>query len=208
MSFTPSPMTPNPPTAVLRSVSPPPLYSPDGLARRQFSQEERGESSDPLSVPTAVTLAAMDTGPRIYDSSTTSLGSVQSSSATMFKPNTSYSIPSSTPGITVTPLHLLGDQADTVDCPFCRRRAETKIKKNASAVTHIAATGLFLTTIGGVVAPYAAGWKCHISHFCTNCGRKVAVKRNGSDEVKVLGTPEHLREVSRFPAAVTPAKRK
>ncbi|EWZ46415.1 hypothetical protein FOWG_12222 [Fusarium oxysporum f. sp. lycopersici MN25] len=39
------------------------------------------------------------------------------------------------PGETVTPLHLLADQADTMDCPFCQRRAETKVKKSASSMT-------------------------------------------------------------------------
>ncbi|KAG9497532.1 hypothetical protein J7337_010393 [Fusarium musae] len=39
------------------------------------------------------------------------------------------------PGETVTPLHLLADQADMVDCPFCQRRAETKVKKSASSAT-------------------------------------------------------------------------
>ncbi|UKZ92890.1 uncharacterized protein TrAFT101_007823 [Trichoderma asperellum] len=33
---------------------------------------------------------------------------------------------------TVTPLHLLGDQSDTVDCPFCRRRVVTKCCGNGA----------------------------------------------------------------------------
>lgn len=36
---------------------------------------------------------------------------------------------------TVTPLHLLGDQSDMIDCPFCRRRTETRVKKHPSVVT-------------------------------------------------------------------------
>ena len=36
---------------------------------------------------------------------------------------------------TVTPLHMLGDQPDTVDCPFCMRRVETSVKKKASSRT-------------------------------------------------------------------------
>lgn len=35
----------------------------------------------------------------------------------------------------VTPLHLLGDQSDTVDCPFCMKRVETVVKKKASQLT-------------------------------------------------------------------------
>lgn len=41
----------------------------------------------------------------------------------------------STAVATVTPLHMLGDQADTVDCPFCMRRVETRVKKKASSKT-------------------------------------------------------------------------
>jgi hypothetical protein len=37
--------------------------------------------------------------------------------------------------LTVTPLHLLEDQSDMVDCPFCRRRVETRVRKEASAAT-------------------------------------------------------------------------
>lgn len=35
----------------------------------------------------------------------------------------------------VTPIHLLGDQSDTVDCPFCMRRVETIVVKKASPKT-------------------------------------------------------------------------
>lgn len=35
----------------------------------------------------------------------------------------------------VTPLRLLGDQPDVVDCPFCMRRVETKVKKRPSRQT-------------------------------------------------------------------------
>lgn len=41
----------------------------------------------------------------------------------------------STAVATVTPLHMLGDQPDTVDCPFCMRRVETSVKKRASSRT-------------------------------------------------------------------------
>ncbi|KAF4980146.1 hypothetical protein FZEAL_3765 [Fusarium zealandicum] len=98
---------------------------------------------------------------------------------------------------TVTPLHLLGDQPDTVDCPFCRHRVMTKIKKSPSIRTHLTATALGLTTIGGAVAPYACGWNSHLNHHCTYCNRKVACRRDGQKEMKPLGTPRHLREASR-----------
>ncbi|KAI0163735.1 hypothetical protein BJ166DRAFT_299942 [Pestalotiopsis sp. NC0098] len=106
--------------------------------------------------------------------------------------------------VTVTPLHLLGDQSDLVDCPFCRRWAETRIEKKASAATHVTAAALFCTTLGGVVVPYKKHWKSHIHHHCGNCNRVVAFRRNGEKEMQVLGTPDHLRVKSLFPPGAGP----
>ncbi|KAM0208446.1 hypothetical protein ACHAQI_006945 [Fusarium lateritium] len=104
------------------------------------------------------------------------------------------------PGVTVTPLHLLADQADSVDCPFCQRQTETKVKKSASSMTHIYATALFFTTFFGVIFPYTCHCAPNISHFCKHCDRKVAFKERGG-QMEGLGTPDHLREVSKYPAA-------
>ncbi|KAM0217832.1 hypothetical protein ACHAQI_001887 [Fusarium lateritium] len=101
----------------------------------------------------------------------------------------------------VTPLHELGDLPKFVDCPFCRRRAETRVKKKSSKMTHVSATVLGFTTIAGAAVPYAGNWACHLAHYCTNCGHKVALRKWGSREMKALGTPDHLREVSRYPSA-------
>ncbi|KAF4440375.1 hypothetical protein F53441_12323 [Fusarium austroafricanum] len=103
-------------------------------------------------------------------------------------------------GETVTPLHLLADQPDMMDCPFCQRRAETKVKKSASGLTHIYATALFFGTLFGVIFPYLCHCAPNISHYCKNCGRKVAFKEH-SKEMEALGTPDHLRQVSKYPAA-------
>ncbi|KAF4467787.1 hypothetical protein FALBO_5322 [Fusarium albosuccineum] len=105
-------------------------------------------------------------------------------------------------GVTVTPLHLLGEQSDVVDCPFCKYRVETKVKKSPSSRTHVAATVLGFATIGGAVAPYACGWGSHLSHYCTNCDRKVAHRRYGTQEMVPMGTPEHLRQIIEPEAAV------
>ncbi|KAF7557836.1 hypothetical protein G7Z17_g352 [Cylindrodendrum hubeiense] len=99
---------------------------------------------------------------------------------------------------TVTPLHLLGDQGDTVDCPFCERRSLTIVKKEASFLTHIIGVLLFFSTFCGVVAPYMLHWASHVSHICGNCHRKVAFRNFGQKGMSALGTPEHLRQQSRF----------
>ncbi|KAH6877101.1 hypothetical protein B0T10DRAFT_610083 [Thelonectria olida] len=106
----------------------------------------------------------------------------------------------------VTPLNLLSDQPDTVDCPFCRQRTQTRVKKHPSYMTHVAAGTLFLTTLAGGVAPYAYHWNSNISHYCSNCDAKVAHRQFGKKETQAMGTPDHLRVASKFPPA-TPVER-
>ena len=36
---------------------------------------------------------------------------------------------------TVTPLHLLGDYPEMIDCPFCRQASLTEVKKHPSFMT-------------------------------------------------------------------------
>ncbi|EEU38094.1 uncharacterized protein NECHADRAFT_84323 [Fusarium vanettenii 77-13-4] len=45
------------------------------------------------------------------------------------------STPLEPPTGAVTPLHLLGDQPNWIDCPFCETRARTTIKKRPSNLT-------------------------------------------------------------------------
>ncbi|CEF74384.1 hypothetical protein FGSG_02141 [Fusarium graminearum PH-1] len=110
-------------------------------------------------------------------------------------------------GPTVTPLHLLADQADSVDCPFCQHQTETKVKKSPSGMTHVYAAALFFGTFFGVMCPYICHCASNVSHYCKNCGRKVAM-REYRGEMTALGTPDHLREASKYPAAPPPAPQK
>ncbi|KAF4963832.1 hypothetical protein FSARC_8192 [Fusarium sarcochroum] len=100
----------------------------------------------------------------------------------------------------VTPLDQLGDHPKFVDCPFCRHRVETRVKKTSSKMTHVSATVLGFTTIAGAAVPYAGKWHSHTSHYCSNCDHKVAMRRWGSKEMKAMGTPDHMREAYDFGA--------
>ncbi|KAH8900005.1 hypothetical protein GQ53DRAFT_869296 [Thozetella sp. PMI_491] len=104
---------------------------------------------------------------------------------------------------TVTPLHLLADQPDLVDCPFCQRRAETVVKKVPSTLTHVwgGAFVLSLFLVPCAPLPYLRKWNYHIDHHCSNCGRKVAQKQSLKDTPEVFGTPDHLRVASKYPGA-------
>ncbi|KAH8656368.1 hypothetical protein BGZ61DRAFT_466687 [Ilyonectria robusta] len=96
---------------------------------------------------------------------------------------------------TVTPLYLLGEQPEVVDCPFCRQASQTKVKKHPSVMTHVIAAILFFGTLCGVIAPYV------FRYYCGNCGRKVAYRTYGSSNRQVLGTPDHLVQASRYTSA-------
>ena len=70
-----------------------------------------------------------------------------------------------------------------------------------SAWFSLVAVGCALGTIVGVVLPYLCHWYQHTDHHCSHCKRQVTHKAFDGKEVRVFGTPEHLRQISRFPAA-------
>ncbi|KUI71247.1 hypothetical protein VM1G_07030 [Cytospora mali] len=108
----------------------------------------------------------------------------------------------------VTPIHLLGEQSEIVDCPFCMRRVETKVKKRASPMTHIWATGCFCITILGTPVPYLCGWYNNVEHHCKNCERMIAQRKYNQQDFEALGTHLEQREASRFEPAEIPENKK
>ncbi|KAG4277969.1 hypothetical protein FPRO04_14003 [Fusarium proliferatum] len=119
---------------------------------------------------------------------------------------------------TVTPLHLLGDQPEAIDCPFCLRRSETIVKKKPSSTTQYAkdvtltgpgltnvslqAVALLMTTVCGAVAPYMAKWSFDIEHICDNCKNRVMYKAKGKD-IRICKAPEAWKEESKYPSVNT-----
>ncbi|KAI1029510.1 hypothetical protein LB504_010628 [Fusarium proliferatum] len=115
---------------------------------------------------------------------------------------------------TVTPLHLLGDQPEAIDCPFCLRRSETIVKKKPSSTTQyvkdvtltepeltndsLQAVALLMTTVCGAVAPYMAKWSFDIEHICDNCKNRVMYKAKGKD-IRICKAPEAWKEESKYP---------
>ncbi|KAK1757324.1 hypothetical protein QBC47DRAFT_375675 [Echria macrotheca] len=118
-----------------------------------------------------------------------------------YQPVASPMVADATAANTVTPLRLLGDQSDLVDCPFCRRRVETRVCQKPSKKTHILSGLLCLTTLFGTCLPCWCHWYYNIDHHCNNCDRILAHREYNKAEVEVYGVPEHLKEVSRYPAA-------
>ncbi|KAF5618719.1 hypothetical protein F52700_12239 [Fusarium sp. NRRL 52700] len=102
----------------------------------------------------------------------------------------------------VTPLHLLGDRPEAIDCPFCLRRSETIVKKKPSSTTHLQAVALLMTTVCGAVAPYMAKWSFDIEHICDNCKNRVMYKAKGKD-IRICKAPEAWKEESKYPSVNT-----
>ncbi|KAF4466357.1 hypothetical protein FALBO_6782 [Fusarium albosuccineum] len=100
----------------------------------------------------------------------------------------------------VTPLHLLGDQPDSIDCPFCHRRTDTRVKKKPSNATHLQAVVLLFTTVCGVAAPYVAKWSFDIEQFCDSCNNRVAYRSQGKD-LHICKAPVEWQETSKYPSA-------
>ncbi|KAH7222635.1 uncharacterized protein BKA55DRAFT_743868 [Fusarium redolens] len=111
-------------------------------------------------------------------------------------------IPAPRASNTVTPLHLLGDQPEAIDCPFCLRRSETRVKKKPSNTTHLQAVALLMTTVCGAVAPYMAKWSFDIEHICDNCQNRVMYRARGKD-IRICKAPAEWKEESKYPNVVT-----
>lgn len=122
----------------------PEVYIPAEQQQQQQQQQE-GEQRPDLPSRRTTTSPPVPRKSLPMDYTTTTSSSGESSPP---PPAPAYSTPAdyqrigyagtldmSTAVATVTPLHMLGDQPDTVDCPFCMRRVETSVKKRASSRT-------------------------------------------------------------------------
>ncbi|KAH7136347.1 hypothetical protein EDB81DRAFT_858436 [Dactylonectria macrodidyma] len=105
-------------------------------------------------------------------------------------------VPASPPA-TVTPLHMLGDQPESIDCPFCERQTKTVVKKKPSNATHIQAVLLLMTTVCGAAAPYLGRWSFDIEQHCGECKNRVAYRAKGK-EIYVCKQPVSVQEVSKY----------
>ncbi|KAK1505126.1 hypothetical protein CABS01_08904 [Colletotrichum abscissum] len=77
---------------------------------------------------------------------------------------------------TVTPLHMLGDEPQWIDCPFCKQRTQTVIAKEGTAMQMVAGALCCLLCICLTCVPCIAGW-CEDMHYtCSNCKNKVATR--------------------------------
>ncbi|GAB7359025.1 hypothetical protein MBLNU230_g5097t1 [Neophaeotheca triangularis] len=73
----------------------------------------------------------------------------------------------------VTPLENLGEIAKWIDCPFCKRRTETRVQHEDSSATTLAGAVCCLFCVCLTCLPCMMGWFQDTDHFCKGCNRKV-----------------------------------
>ncbi|KAI1175535.1 hypothetical protein F4777DRAFT_321626 [Nemania sp. FL0916] len=80
----------------------------------------------------------------------------------------------------VTPLQHLTEEPTYIDCPFCNRRALTRITKEGDSQQSLASLVCCLICLCFACLPQLAGWCENVHVWCTACGRKVAmIPHNG-----------------------------
>ncbi|KAF4827284.1 hypothetical protein CGCTS75_v008367 [Colletotrichum tropicale] len=76
----------------------------------------------------------------------------------------------------VTPLHMLGDKPQPIDCPFCMRRTMTILDTEGTGMQMLAGALCCLLCVCLTCVPCIAGW-CEDTHYsCGNCHKRVATR--------------------------------
>ncbi|OHF01195.1 hypothetical protein CORC01_03510 [Colletotrichum orchidophilum] len=78
--------------------------------------------------------------------------------------------------LTVTPLHMLGDGPQWIDCPFCNQRTQTVITKEGTAMQMVAGALCCLFCVCLACVPCIAGWCENMHYSCARCKNRVATR--------------------------------
>ncbi|KAG7285694.1 hypothetical protein NEMBOFW57_007987 [Staphylotrichum longicolle] len=95
---------------------------------------------------------------------------------------------------TVTPLNMLGDRPQWIDCPFCQRRTMTRLNTEGTSMQIVAGVLCCLLCVCLTCVPCLAHWFEETTYFCSQCNNKVAM-RSENGQISVYG-----------PAAAVPSK--
>ncbi|OCL11577.1 hypothetical protein AOQ84DRAFT_278201, partial [Glonium stellatum] len=77
----------------------------------------------------------------------------------------------------VIPLEHLGETPAFIDCPYCKQRTKTRVIKEPSSQTSLAAA--FCCLFCGIITvciPFLCNWCADIEHTCSHCNQKVSHK--------------------------------
>ena len=128
----------------------------------------------------------------------------------------------------VTPIEQLGEVPAWIDCPYCKRRTQTRVQqvgsssqeygdpisivwKHTNSLLSLLSIVCCLICICLVCLPSMAGWLSDFEHYCTNCGNKVAKRSHDGGPVQVFA-PQATGDVptiykTAMPATPAPAKK-
>ncbi|EKV19878.1 LPS-induced tumor necrosis factor alpha factor [Penicillium digitatum] len=101
------------------------------------------------------------------------------------------------------PLAQLGDEPARICCPFCLQKVQTRVNKESTSATSMAAVCCCL--FGGICCAFLPFCMemCHDSHhFCTNCGVEVAIHPHDGP-VQQFG-PDSPGAITQAPGCIQP----
>uniref|UniRef100_A0A0B7KG97 LITAF domain-containing protein n=1 Tax=Bionectria ochroleuca TaxID=29856 RepID=A0A0B7KG97_BIOOC len=92
----------------------------------------------------------------------------------------------------VTPLASLGDHPQFIDCPFCNRRAQTRLNKKGGSMQIVVGAVLCLFCVCLTCLPCILHWCENTEYYCTNCNQKLAL-RTYDGAMQVFSPPQPSR---------------
>ncbi|KAH7629663.1 hypothetical protein B0T09DRAFT_134640 [Sordaria sp. MPI-SDFR-AT-0083] len=102
-----------------------------------------------------------------------------------YQPPTKMEQPQPQPVPGVVPLTQLGGGPQWIDCPFCRRRTQTRVEKDGGGTQVLVGFLCCLVCVCLACVPCLAGWFEEWNYYCTGCGQRVACKKD--DHLQVFG---------------------
>ncbi|KAG9251777.1 uncharacterized protein F5Z01DRAFT_266098 [Emericellopsis atlantica] len=102
-----------------------------------------------------------------------------------------------TSGQKVTPLHLMSEVPEWVDCQMCQQRTRTRIEKKGEGMQFLTGALLCLVCICLAPLPCCLHWFEQTNWYCDKCGKQIAT-RTPESPVHVLPPPHALSVPSQY----------
>ncbi|KAI9898103.1 hypothetical protein N3K66_006463 [Trichothecium roseum] len=103
----------------------------------------------------------------------------------------------------VTPLHLLSETPQWIDCHFCRQRTKTVVKKDGAGLQFLTGAVLCLVCICLAPLPCCLNWFEETHWYCSNCNKQVA-HRVGDHPLQPTAPPQAHSQPTQYATGVPP----
>ncbi|PHH79371.1 hypothetical protein CDD82_2430 [Ophiocordyceps australis] len=107
--------------------------------------------------------------------------------------------------LTVTPLHLLSEGTQWIDCPFCQRRAGVIVRKVGTGMQALAAVLCCMFCVCLTCVPCLAHWYENIEYTCSNCNNLVAIRPHDGPMQTFSKRPDVVEVPTQYHDAPSPA---